>query len=43
VLAQPTQGGGGVAATGGVQEKGRCGTEGHGSVLWWAWVDSWTR
>jgi len=29
VLAQAAQGGGGVAVPGSVQEKGRCGTEGH--------------
>lgn len=35
IMAQPTQGSGGAVVTGGVQETGRCGTEGHGSVLWW--------
>jgi len=29
-LEQPAQGGGGVTVPGGVQEKQRCGTEGHG-------------
>ena len=29
-MAQDTQGSGGVTIPGGVQEEGRCGTEGHG-------------
>ena len=34
-LAQAAQGSGGVTVPGGVQEKGRCGTEAHGLVIWW--------
>jgi len=43
VLDQAAQGGGGVTIPGGVQEMWRCGTEGHGLVVWWGWVDGWSR
>jgi len=32
-LAWAAQGGGGVTIPGGLQEKGRCGTEGHGLLV----------
>ena len=31
-------GSGGVTIPGGVQEPGRCGTEGRGQWSWWGWV-----
>ena len=34
-LAQAAQRSGGATVPGGAQEKGRCGTEGHGLVVWW--------
>ena len=41
-MTQAAQGGDGVTVTGGVQEKGGCGTEGHGLEQPQAWVDGWT-
>jgi len=42
-LEQAVQGGGGVTIPGCVQEKGKCGTEGHGPLQSLAWVDGWIR
>jgi len=38
VLAQAVQGGGGLTASGGVQEPWRCGTERCGHWAWWGWA-----
>ena len=42
-LARAAKGGDGVTFSGRVQEKAKCGTEGHGQWAWWEWVDGWTR
>lgn len=36
------QEGGRVTIPGDFQVKGECGTEGHGLLVWWCWVDGWT-
>ena len=41
-VAQAAQGGGAVAAPGGVQDPCGCGTEGRGQWGWWGWVGDWT-
>lgn len=41
-LEQAVQGGGGVTVPGGVQEKSRCRTEGHGLEQARAWVNGGT-
>jgi len=41
-MAQAVQAGGEVTVPGGVQEEGRCGTEGCGQWAQWGCVDGWT-